>query len=140
MGGYVGLLPRPESLQPPQAPPRGDALPPPYITQLLPTEEKQFQGWVQQNAIPWQDNSQSDYDMRGFWKAQQSGDPTAQRAANKHFPDTYKTPYHQSFSNESKYALPSAPRWQGNKLVDSVGNVVFDEDKVQKRPFPSGKK
>ncbi len=44
-----------------------------------------------------------------------------------HFPDTYKTPYHKTFSNESIYALPTAPHWEGDQLVDQNGNIVFDD-------------
>src|SRR5580693_891418 len=68
------------------------AKPGPYTTRLDPDSEKQFQQWVKQNKIPWRDEPNSDYDMRGFWKAQQAGDPNAKRAANLHFPDTFKTP------------------------------------------------
>jgi hypothetical protein len=66
--------------------------------------------------------------MRGFWRAQQQGDPDAVRsAANGHFPDTYKTPYHRTFGNESIYAAPDAPHWEGDKLIDKHGNVLLDE-------------
>lgn len=125
-----GLLqgPTPPTPTPPAAAPRPDALPGPYATSLSPNDEAKFQLWVKQNKIPWQDTSRADYDMRGYWKAQQSGDVNAKRSANQHFPDTYKTPYDMSFSNESKYATPAAPSWKGNKLVDKRGNVVFDED------------
>lgn len=101
----------------PQNVPSPYATPGPYTTTLAPDEEQQFQGWVKSNKLPWQDGPTSDYDMRGFWKAQQAGDPNARRAANLHFPDTYKTPYHKSFSNESKYATKRAPHWEGDKLV-----------------------
>lgn len=130
-----GTLPgqgAPPSPTPPAAPPRGDAKPGPYVTRLAPADEQKFQSWVKQNKIPWQDDPKADYDMRGFWQAQQKGDPEAKRAANLHFPDTYKTPYHRSFSNESKYALSNAPHWKGNKLIDSKGSVVFDEDTAPK--------
>lgn len=99
-----------------------------YTTALSPAEESQFQAWAKTNKVPWRDEPNADYDMRGFWKAAQSGDPAAkQQLSNGHYPDTYKTPYHKTFSNESKYATPDAPRWQGDKLVDKSGNVVADE-------------
>jgi len=105
------------------------AKPGPYVTKLDPAQETAFQGWVKQNKIPWQDTPNADYDMRGYWKAQQSGDPHAKRAANLHFPDTWKTPYHKSFSNESMYALPTAPHWEGEgdaaKLVPTVADDPF---------------
>jgi hypothetical protein len=126
--GWARITPESSQPKPPAAAPRPDALPGPYTTALEPNEEKQFQGWVKQNSIPWRDDPKSDYDMRGFWKAQQQGDPDAKRAANLHFPDTYKTPYHKSFSNESKYATFAAPHWEGNKLIDTKGALVFDEN------------
>lgn len=107
------------------------AKPGPYKTQLAPQEESQFQQWVKQNNVPWQDTPTADYDMRGYWRAMASGKAKQSLNANDktmHFPDTYKTPYHKSFSNESMYALPNAPKWnEQDQLVDSKGHVVFDE-------------
>jgi hypothetical protein len=104
------------------------AKPGPYVTKLSDGEEKQFQTWVKENKIPWRDEPNADYDMRGFWKAQQAGDPNAKRSTkNMHFPDKYKTPYHKSFSNESQYATKDAPHWEGDKLVDKNGRVIVDE-------------
>ncbi len=121
-------------MQPPAAPPRPDALPGPYVTPLSAEDESNFQSWVKDNHIPWHDGPNSDYDMRGFYRAMKQGDPYAKRASNMHFPDTFKTPYHVSFSNESKYAIPeAAPKWVGNKLVDRHGQIVFDED-MKPRP------
>lgn len=100
------------------------AKPGPYVTKLPPAEELEFRKWVATNRIPWQDSSTSDYDMRGFWKAMQSGDPNAKRASNLHFPDTWKTPYHKTFSNESEYALPTAPHWEGGRLVPTQNDNV----------------
>ena len=98
------------------------------MTKLSPTEEAKFQSWVKQNKIPWQDTPTADYDMRGYWKAMESGDPNAKRAANRHFPDTWKTPYHHSFSSESKYSKQGT-HWVGNKLIeDSSGKVLWDDD------------
>lgn len=119
----AGVMPL---LTAPAGPARPDALPPPYITQLPQDKEQQFQSWVKTNQIPFDPSPTADYDMRGFWQAQQAGQ--AQRAENLHFPDTYKTPYHQSFSDESRYAIPGvAPHWQGNQLIDRTGKVVFKE-------------
>lgn len=103
-------------------------LPANYVTSLSGDEEKKFQAWVKQNNIPWQDVPNADYDMRGYWKAQAEGDPNAVRSSkNLHFPDTYKTPYHKTFSNESQYASADAPHWEGDRLIDKDGNVVADE-------------
>ena len=104
------------------------AKPGPYVTQLSPVEEYTFQQWVSKNKIPWRDQPNADYDMRGFWKAMSAGDARASRAtSNQHFPDVWKTPYHKSFSNESIYAKPNAPRWVGNNLVDDKGHVIYQE-------------
>ena len=105
---------------------------PDYKTPLAPDEEKQFRKWVKDNNIPFDDSPQSDYDMRGYWKAQQEGDQTAQTDISQfdqkpHFPDTFKTPFHKTFSNESQYATSDAPHWDGDKLIDNKGNVVADE-------------
>lgn len=105
------------------------AKPGPYVTTLSPEDETKFLQWVKANKIPWREEKQSDYDMRGFWKAQQGGDAGAKRATNLHFPDTYKTPYHKTFSNESKYATKDAPHWEGNVLKDKNGKIVADESK-----------
>ena len=98
-------------------------------------QEPAFQAWVKQNKVPFDSNAQnSDYDMRGFYKALQEGDPKARQAINPndnqmHFPDYWKTPYHQSFSNESQWADPQkAPKWnEQDQLVTPDGKVVFDE-------------
>lgn len=107
---------------------------PSYTTQLSPPEEQAFRSWVTQNRVPFNPvEPTQDYDMRGYWKsvAAQGGNQTAINPNDHqlHFPDTFKTPYHQSFSNESMYALPTAPRWVNDyQLVDpATGTVVFDE-------------
>jgi hypothetical protein len=70
-----------------------------------------------------------DYDMRGYWKAMQSGDPLAVRdQETMHFPDKYKTPYHESFSNQSMYATKDAPTWTGDYLFDKDNNLVYPQD------------
>jgi hypothetical protein len=71
--------------------------------------------------------------MRGFWKGMMIGNPNAVTGMNPndkqlHFGDYYKTPYHKSFSAESKYAKQNAPRWnERDQLVMPDGTVVFDE-------------
>lgn len=97
----------------------------PYFTTLSPEQEPVFREWVTKNAIPFNpDDPISDYDMRGYWV--NNGAVPAKKG--DHFPDTYKTPYHQSFSAESVYALPNAPVWRGLRLVDpKTGAVIFEE-------------
>lgn len=110
------------------------AQPGPYTTQLPPAQEQQFQQWVAQNKVPFNPRDQvSDYDMRGYYRdiASKGQSETARNAndGRMHFPDTYKTPYHQSFSAESQYAKPNAPIWiNDHQLADpTTGRVVWDE-------------
>lgn len=109
--------------------------PGPYSTMLMPSDEVMFRNWLQANNVPFNPNSTGpqDYDMRGFYQAMQQKDPIATSAINPndqrmHYPDFWKTPYHQSFSAGSQWANPGAPTWnQQDQLVDRSGNVLFDE-------------
>jgi hypothetical protein len=110
-----------------------------YNTKLDSQTEQEFQQWVQQNKIPFDPKAPvSDYDMRGYFKALKSGDPKAKQEENQndgkmHFPDYWKTPYHESFSADSQWADPiKAPRWNSkDQLVTPDGKVIFDERKKQ---------
>lgn len=107
---------------------RPDAFPPSvlspgYLTQLDPLREAAFLSWVGKNKVPFDPSPKADYDMRGFWAALQQRDPRAVSAVDPddgrmHYPDYWKTPYHESFSNESKFARSNAPEWVGNVLRD----------------------
>ena len=104
----------------------------PYKTRLAPAAENEFQSWVRVAGVPFDDSHTSDYDMRGYWLAKKNGDPEAQTEINAadhlpHFPDTYKTPYHRTFSSDSKYAQPGAPTWEGELLIDRHGRIIADE-------------
>lgn len=107
-----------------------------YHTPLTPHEEGAFQAWVARNKVPFDPSPTSDYDMRGFYKGLVNGDPHAVTAINQndgklHFSDYWKTPYHNSFSAESKYATADAPRWNSkDQLVSKDGKVVVDERKT----------
>jgi N12 class adenine-specific DNA methylase len=105
-----------------------------YRTDLSPAEEAQFKAWVKANNVPNDDRPQSDYDMRGFWKALQAKDPKATSAVDPndkrmHYPDYWKTPYHETFSAESQWADPKkAPKWNDkDQLVGQDGKVLFDD-------------
>lgn len=104
-----------------------------YQTKLAPGEEREFLEWVKQNKVPFDPSPEADYDMRGFWKGAKNGDPRASMGPNPndnqmHYDDYWKTPYHESFSNESQWATPDAPAWNDlDQLIDKNGNVVFDE-------------
>jgi len=119
--GQIGKPPPPAPWQNRYAVPNWRAM----LTKLTPKEEAAFQQWAAATKAPITD----DYDMRGFWK---SGGTTAinQNDGMPHYTDTFKTPLHQTFSGESRYARPKsgAPMWNDrDQLVLPNGVVVFDE-------------
>jgi len=129
------------------------AKPGPYVTALTPQEEQKFRAWVQANHVPNEDDgAQTGYDLRGFWKALEAGDPMAKSAMNPydktlHYPDKWKTPYStEGFSNQSMYALPDAPSWQGTdalgwRLTAPTGEVLHSQPGVptpENVPPPAG--
>ena len=72
-------------------------------------EEPAFRKWVKDNKVPFDPDAKGpqDYDMRGFWKALQAGDEKAKSGIDPndgklHYPDYWKTPYHETFSAESQ--------------------------------------
>ena len=101
-----------------------------YQTSLSKENETRFNNWLKLNSKRVGEfnpsNPREDYDMRGWW-LKNNGDA----APDGHFPDTYKTPYHETFSNESQYATPNAPAWKqiGGRwnLIDSMGNILKTE-------------
>jgi len=98
-----------------------------YNTKLTPEQEAQFLK-TYPNA---RDNF--DYDMRGAWLA------GANKAANGHYPDTYKKPNHPTFSTESKYNGVdgyNGGQWQPNgkfwNYIPSQTNLnTFGYDELQ---------
>lgn len=116
-----------------------------YNTELPPEQEKAFLSWVKSGKVPFDPKAKvSDYDMRGFWKALQAEDPRAVTAINPndkkvHWPDYWKTPYHETFSAESQWADPEkAPRWnEQDQLVLPSGKVLLDE-RANKEKADSG--
>jgi hypothetical protein len=79
--------------------------------------------------------------MRGFWKGLQDADTQAKSAVDPndgklHYPDYWKTPYHETFSNQSKWANEKAPRWtDDDKLITPDGRVLFDDRARNANPF-----
>ncbi len=120
------------------APHAAVAKPGPHLTPLDGPMEHAFQQWVKTNNVPFDPSPESDYDMRGFFKGLITGDPRAVSGVNPydkqlHFTDAWKTPFHESFSNESMYATPDAPRWiNDHQLADASGKVVYDERKAKR--------
>jgi hypothetical protein len=107
-----------------------------YDTRLNPLEELMFRGWVQQNKVPFDPNATgpTDYDMRGYWRGVQQGNPMARPTEvnpndnRPHYTDYYKTPLHKSFSAGSQWAAPDAPDWiNDHQLATRGGRILFDE-------------
>ncbi len=101
--------------------------------------EPDFRYWLAQNKVPFDPKAPvTDYDMRGFYKGLAQGDPHALTAVNPndkrlHFPDYWKTPYHETFSNESQWAGNTAPQWnQQDQLISPGGRILKDE----RNPYP----
>jgi hypothetical protein len=94
-----------------------------YQTPLNSQQESAFRSWVKTSGAPFDPSATiQDYDMRGYWA--ETGGRGWTRGS--HFPDTYKTPYDTTFSNQSKYANPNTPfEWHGDTLIDKrSGNPV----------------
>lgn len=95
--------------------------------------EPAFRQWLKQNQVPFDPNARvSDYDMRGFYAGLQNGNPHATQGVDPndkrmHYSDYWKTPLHQTFSNESQWAGPNAPRWIGDQLVAPGGRIQYDD-------------
>ncbi len=97
------------------------------LTRLPPEQEAQFLLWAHTNNVPLTD----DYDMRGFW-ANHGQTQVNQNDGLPHYSDEWKTPLHQSFSGESRYADPSKPlpKWNElDQLISPSGKILFDERK-----------
>jgi hypothetical protein len=105
-----------------------------YQTDLT-VAEPGFRSWVDKNKVPFNPDElgASDYDMRGFYHALMTADPKAISSINQndkrlHYPDYWKTPYHQSFSGESQWATDVAPKWnEQDQLVSPGGRILVDE-------------
>lgn len=103
-----------------------------FFTSLPDPEENAFRDWVKRNHVPFDvDAAIADYDMRGYWKA--TGGNWSGKGA--HFPDTWKTPYDTTFSDQSRYATSGCPfKWHGEILIDERdGQVIFNEQYSRER-------
>lgn len=105
-------------------------------TSLDPGEEEFFRQWLTHNKVPFDPNAgASDYDMRGYWKGLQQGIPQSRPSAldpndgRPHYPDYFKNPSHETFSNESRMATEGAPQWEGNQLQQG-GRIVHEDRRL----------
>jgi hypothetical protein len=97
----------------------------PYETDLEPADEKKYKKWVSDVSKMLGRSLNPDdpsYDMRGFFKYNIMLGGKFSFGEQGHFPDTFKTPYHPTFSRESMYAKPDAPFWKDDTLVDPKTN------------------
>jgi len=106
---------------------RSIARPGPHVTILPQNEEQEFRQWVAKNQIPFDPGPQSDYDMRGYWKAMRNRDERVAGSDPLNPPAEFQTPYHPEFSNKSIFAGADAPKWMQDKLVDSFGRIIKDK-------------
>lgn len=111
-----------------------------YQTPLSEENEIRFNNWLalNKNRLGEFDpkNTKEDYDMRGWWLENNGAN-----APDGHFPDTHKTPYHETFSNESKYSTETAPKWVQSgsawMLIDREGNILKKEEgQPEEQPQP----
>ena len=88
-----------------------------YETKLTKEEEKDFEKWFKQaktNGTIHKEDNGNDYDFRGFWKdVVNNSENDVNYSQETHFPDTYKKPNHETFSNESKYATGTMKKYAG---------------------------
>jgi hypothetical protein len=95
-----------------------------YQTPLNPISQMIYDEWVkQQSAVSGRDLSldTQDYDLPGFWQSEGWYAPMG----NAHGPDTYKKPWHPTFSEESQYQM--TPDDDGSlNLGGSWGDGVFN--------------
>lgn len=96
-----------------------------FNTVLSPGDEAKFKDWKAKYAPR---DSGADYDLRGAFKAGLTP------AANGHWPDTFKKPNHDTFSNESKYAAyGNAGHWVDGQYVAGTGGDPKIRDAVTTR-------
>lgn len=97
----------------------------------LAKDDKAFQSWYRKNTlegqgkIPYSDKQ--NYDYYSFYKNGDYKDSSFN--TENHFPDTYKRPTHETFSDESIYSIPENPggHWKGETFVPA-GVKTFLQD------------
>jgi hypothetical protein len=104
-----------------------------YDTKLSPEEERAFQEWKRRYAPQ---DSGEDYDLRGAFRAGLTPDETG------HWPDTFKKPNHETFSDESQYARGEdafrAGHWDGDRFItpDAPRSIGGRPAPFHPRPLP----
>ena len=110
-----------------------------YNTPLDQLHEMAFRQWLQENNVPFNPDATTpqDYDMRGFYRALREQQPIARSAIDPndnrmHYPDYFKTPLHETFSNESQFAPEDAPHWNDKDQLVTVGGRILFDDRAKK--------
>lgn len=100
----------------------------PYSTTLTPEENVRYQKW--KLTLPENLRYEGDYDLAGLWKE----NPSVKPSANMHFPDKYKKPNHQTFSDESIYFNPQTKKFAG-KWIETNNSWIYEpyDPRVKKR-------
>jgi len=99
-----------------------------------------FQDWYSQNTVEGQNNipysPNGDYDYLSYYM---NGQNLTNKSGN-HFPDTYKRPKHETFSNESIYSTPENPGgfWQGEQYSPNGKFQYEDGGQVTQEQFLTG--
>jgi hypothetical protein len=99
----------------------------PFQTNLSEPEQAGFADWAAKNKVPVDLSKGSDYDMPGFYKAMQKGSASSGVSPidnQVHFTDQFKTPTHETFSNESQYSSGNDPHWEDNAQRDALGELA----------------
>ena len=104
-----------------------------YYTKLNPRKEREFRAWYDNlsNRLGLDknpDDIKQGYDYRGYF--QQYGNTNVEyENPNFHFPDTYKQPWHETFSNESKYAkgIEGVGYWDGDTFIPGSFNNLMKQ-------------
>lgn len=103
-----------------------------YNTILSPAEESRFTVWKRRYAPK---DSGEDYDLRGAFKADLWPD-----SKTGHWPDTFKKPNHETFSDESRYAPYGQPgRWEGETFIPPKSAKPLDFDSIRPLVAVAGK-
>lgn len=81
-----------------------------------PEEYKGFIDWMQQNKVREPFHPDQHYDYVGAYRAGEG-----RGADSQHFTDTFKLPGHETFSDESSYAVgenaKKAGHWDGDRYI-----------------------
>jgi len=103
----------------------------------LAKNDKPFQEWYSKNTLEGQRgepiSDKQDYDMYSYFK----NTPKSELSnPNAHFPDLYKRPNHETFSNESLYSIPenTGGSWNGDQFIPMQGKA--DGGKINKYVTP----